>query len=329
MTTLSFPLRIHQAPSISEVFSYTEPTESRRRHDPTIWSAFHIGMRLKTGADRTRVSLATNLARVSYRPRRLSRALTPIDLVRWREFDFAFKAISRHMRRPRHVLDISSPKLLPLTIASRIPGCNVTVTDILQREVDWTRISASKLALKNVHAHVEDARSMSFDSNRFDLITSISVFEHIAPEHGGEIPAVQEMARVLAPGGIAVLTVPFSHKYFADYQKGSVYERTATSDKPIFFQRFYDMNLLQRNIVDASGLELLSLTFIDERHFLTNPRRRMAHFVNGTPRQVFWFGPTYPLLAHFFLSQPKPLEACVKPYIACLILRKQDGPSGI
>ncbi|HWB19983.1 MAG TPA: hypothetical protein VG711_06765, partial [Phycisphaerales bacterium] len=64
MTTLSFPLRIHQAPSISEVFSYTEPTESRRRHNPTIWSAFHIGMRLKTGADRTRVSLATNLARV-------------------------------------------------------------------------------------------------------------------------------------------------------------------------------------------------------------------------------------------------------------------------
>jgi SAM-dependent methyltransferase len=169
---------------------------------------------------------------------------------------------------------------------------------------------------------VQDARAFRYDDRRFDLITSISVFEHIAPEIDGELPAVREMARVLAPGGVAVLTVPFSKKYFADYVTGAAYERTGAAGEPIFFQRFYDHELLMRNIVRASGLELLELQFIEERYFLKDPRKRMAHYINGTARQTFWFGPLYPLLSHMFLSPPKPLEKCRKPYLACIVLRK-------
>jgi hypothetical protein len=41
-----------------------------------------------------------------------------------------------------------------------------------------------------------------------------------------------------------------------------------------------------------------------------------------TLRQRLVFGPFYHLFAMVFLSRPKQLEACVKAYIACLVLRK-------
>jgi hypothetical protein len=77
-----------------------------------------------------------------------------------------------------------------------------------------------------------------------------------------------------------------------------------------------------RNIVRASGLELVELNFIEERFFLKDPRKRMAHYINSTEQQNTWFGPWYPLLSHVFLSPPKPLAECRKPYLACVVLRK-------
>jgi SAM-dependent methyltransferase len=278
-------------------------------------------MQLKTGSTGSLASAGKKLLKLVHRPVKLSRCLSPIDFVRWREFDFALKAVGRFVSPPKYVLDISSPKLLPLTLAARVPGCHVVSTDILQREVDWTRSAAARLGLMNLTTRVEDAREMRFPDNRFDLITSISVIEHIAPEHGGEVPAMRQIARVLAPGGVAIITVPFSRTYFADYVTTDAYERGSVGE-PIFFQRFYDVELLQRNLIEASGLELSFLGFIEERFFSKNPRRRVAHYVNGSPRQTFWFGPAYPLLSKIFLSAPKPLDACVKPYLACLVLRK-------
>jgi SAM-dependent methyltransferase len=279
-------------------------------------------VQLKTGSSGGLLSTARKLASLVPHPLKLSRALSPMDFVRWREFDFALRAVSQYMPRPKNVLDISSPKLLPLTIAAQVGGCHVVATDILQREVDWTRSAAQRLGLMNVTTRIEDAREMRFPDNRFDLITSISVIEHIAPEIGGEVPAMKQIARVLAPGGVAIITVPFSRTYFADYVTASAYERQSIDGRPIFFQRFYDLGMLSRNIVGASGLRLSSLGFIEERFFSKNPRKRVAHYVNGSPRQTFWFGPAFPLLSRVFLSSPKKLTECTKPYLACIVLTK-------
>jgi SAM-dependent methyltransferase len=284
-------------------------------------------MQLKTSSDGSISGTLSKLVKLAPQPVKLSRALAPIDFVRWREFDFALRAASHFMSSPGQVLDLSSPKLLPLTIASKVRGCHVVATDILDREVNWVRSAGDRLGLMNLTARVEDARQLRFPDNRFDLITSVSVIEHIAPEHGGEIPAMREIARVLAPGGIAVITVPFSRSYFADYHTGNVYERENTNGEPIFFQRFYDQGMLMSNIVAASGLELASLGFIEERLCWKDPHKRVAHYVNGSPMQNFFCGPFYPLLSRIFLSAPKPLDGCTKPYLACIVLRKVTAPA--
>lgn len=299
MSSVSF-----SAAMVPNAASDSTQSHACKVHQPlNVWTAYRLGLRLKS-------------------PWQLSRWLTPIDYVRYRELDFALRAVERYKPFPRRVLDISSPKLIPLAIAHQYPGALVRATDIVQHEIDWVTRSARMLHLPNLQPELADARQLAYDDNAFDLVTSISVFEHIAPEIDGELPAVREMARVLAPGGVAVLTVPFSRQYFADYVAGDVYERTGHPGKPIFFQRFYDLPLLQRNLIDASGLELLDLRFIEERYFLTDPRKRMAHYINATPRQRFWFGPLYPLLSHIFLSPPKALDRCSKPYLACIVLRK-------
>lgn len=172
-------------------------------------------------------------------------------------------------------------------------------------------------------AELQDARSLRFPDESFDLVTSVSVFEHISPEQGGDIRAAREMGRVLRTNGIALLTVPFSNEYFAEFRRGTVYERSPErKGERIFFQRFYDMDTLQRNIAKASGLFLESVTFIEERFFFRDPKIRVAQFINGNFFQTVVFGPLYPALAKIFLTSPKELSSCRKPYIACLVLRK-------
>jgi SAM-dependent methyltransferase len=294
-----------------------------------VWTAYRLGLRLKTNTDGSAGAVATSLGRMWREPQRLSRALSPIDLVRWREFDFALRAVHRHAPGAARVLDISSPKLLPLALAAWLGARGqVCATDILQKEVDWVRGAADRLGLTNVECQVQDARRLPHPSGSFDLVTSISVFEHIAPEQDGEIPAVREMARVLAPGGTGIITVPFARRYFADYVTSAAYERDNPAGQPIFFQRFYDHHRLGRVFVESSGLQALSIRFVEERYFLSDPRKRLAHYVNGSARQQAWFGPLYPLIAHLFLSPPRSLEACgAKPYIACLVLRKPTEPT--
>lgn len=285
-----------------------------------VWTAWKVGMRTKTGGDGSRRAVFREVAKNLHKPERLSWTLRPMDFLRYREFDFALRAISE-MPKPARILDLSSPKLLPLTLAANLPECECISTDILEKEVDWTSEKSRLLKLGNLDSRQADARRLKFPSNHFDLVTSISVFEHIAPEIDGDLPAIREMARVLRPGGFAVITVPAARQYMADFQNADVYERKADGE-PNFFQRFYTPQMLQRNFIDEPDLEQVDLRFVEERYFSPNPRHRVAHWVNCSPRQNMLFGPLYPLLSHVFLSQPKPWEKCEKPYIACMVLRK-------
>jgi SAM-dependent methyltransferase len=253
--------------------------------------------------------------------------VTPIDFVRYREFAFAYSAICQFVPRPNFVLDISSPKLLPLTIGYALSRSKVVATDILLKEVSYVEHRKKSIGANNLGTSVIDVRFLPFENCIFDLVTSISVFEHIAPEKGGDLPAIREVTRVLRPGGVLILTVPFSREYFAEYVTRSVYERQQSNEEEsIFFQRFYDFKLLQSVFLRESGLKLEYLGFIYERFFSSDPRTRLAHYISASRRQRTLFGPLYPLLSRVFLSPPKPLSEEGKPYIACLILRKGERP---
>lgn len=78
----------------------------------------------------------------------------------------------------------------------------LTACDINENDIAY----AKKLnaGLTKVEYKVEDAVSLSFNNQQFDLIVSVDVIEHV----GQPEKMVEEMSRVLKPGGFAFITYP-------------------------------------------------------------------------------------------------------------------------
>ncbi len=76
-------------------------------------------------------------------------------------------------------------------------ACDINADDVAYAK-------ALNTSIKNLDYQVENALQLSFADNTFQLLVSVEVIEHVGhPER-----MVQEIARVLEPGGIAVITFP-------------------------------------------------------------------------------------------------------------------------
>ncbi len=83
------------------------------------------------------------------------------------------------------------------TYADKLIAC-----DINERDIAFARQLNSHLA--NVEYRVENALSLSFDDNTMDAVVSVDVIEHV----GEPWTMLAEVARVLKPGGYALITFP-------------------------------------------------------------------------------------------------------------------------
>ncbi len=74
--------------------------------------------------------------------------------------------------------------------------------DINEQDVAFAR--ALNRNVKNLDYQVENALELRFGKDAFDLLVSVEVIEHV----GKPQQMMQEVARVLRPGGIAIITFP-------------------------------------------------------------------------------------------------------------------------
>jgi SAM-dependent methyltransferase len=167
------------------------------------------------------------------------------------------------------ILDVGSPKMLGLYL-----GCNtqaeVTLTDISELNVDeyrtmWRGLEAN--AKGTVLFSLQDARSLEYPDSEFDIVYSMSVVEHIEGEEG-DSRAVRELLRVLKPGGLLVLSVPFGAQYVEQKRIGFSGAARKTGDhQAYFFQRIYDAPVFQKRILDhAAGMNQVTLVTVERRH---------------------------------------------------------------
>ena len=198
--------------------------------------------------------------------------LQPVNsYTRFPEYAWFDRAIAAHLAAlpggsRASILDVGSPKLLGLYLGVKTPA-ELTLTDISEVNIDeykpmWQALK--KRAKGAVGFSLQDARHIQFHDASFDVVYSMSVLEHIEGE-GGDSAAIAELLRVLKPGGLLVLSVPFGSSYVEQKRVGFAGAARKTGDQEVFFfQRIYDPAAFEQRIVcrlapGVSNLKLITI----------------------------------------------------------------------
>jgi len=185
--------------------------------------------------------------------------VNPLSCVRYMEFDFAARALADLPNGPARVLDVSSPRLFPFWAAEK-RGLRVTMINPDPKDIARTR---SVVALVRAHAGLEvagevDATRLPFEDDCFDVATSISVIEHVGGDGdapGGDSTVVDELVRVVRPGGRIVLTFPVKPTFENEYRAVDYYgtQESGPAGRH-FFQRFYDEKAIAGRLLGCPGI---------------------------------------------------------------------------
>jgi SAM-dependent methyltransferase len=222
----------------------------------------------------------------------LGKLLQPIvSPTRFSEYD----AVIRHLPLTDGLmLDVGSPKIFDLWLASRYP-VKILATDLwdlptAEYAPAWRLLTREHPAPGQVRFVTTDGTRTCFPAATFHCIFAISVIEHIPGD--GDRRFLDEAARLLAPGGTLVLSVPFATRYEEEYVNAPVYGDTRiTSDAapgPVFFQRVYDAEAAERRLMQHAALAVQDITTLALRlprlirlwHRLPTRLRGVTGFLN-------------------------------------------------
>lgn len=213
---------------------------------------------LPTAAALARYSVALGARALPRGPRREAawRIWMPLDVDRVHELPW----VGRRIRAAgaRRVLDIASPKLLACWLAEHTPA-EVVATDLWAAEIDaWRGLARAadprRARWRGLRLEVADATALTYEDASFDAAYSASVIEHIPGD--GDTAAMGELARVLRPGGLLALTFPYRSEHEDEYVERDLYGTPYTGE-PIFFQRHYSAESVERRLLAGGAFEVV------------------------------------------------------------------------
>lgn len=175
--------------------------------------------------------------------------LFPMDSVRYFEFNFLWDALSNHSIH--RYLDVSSPRLFPLMVVLKNKHLQAELINPDSADLSFTENLAKALGLEG-RCELHDCliSAAPFEPRSFDVVTSISVVEHIPDDK----EAVRKMWELVRPGGRLLLSVPCAAQACDEFMDRNEYGLLEPNeDGFFFFQRFYDNRLLSDNIFKVTG----------------------------------------------------------------------------
>lgn len=179
--------------------------------------------------------------------------INPIDSTRDIEFCYLIKYLGQNNLIPENILDISSPFVMAYVLSKQ---SKVIKTDINPVEMEMIKES------QNLKFKLEDGTKLSFADNSFDLVYSISVIEHIYQKY---TDAVNEMIRVLKPGGYLYLTFPVAPKHQEEWLDYKVYAEQYEKANKTFFQYRFDSIDMEHLLALMENVELIVSSIYWER----------------------------------------------------------------
>jgi SAM-dependent methyltransferase len=173
----------------------------------------------------------------------------PMDSTRYFEFAFMWDALTK-LSFTRY-LDVSSPRLFPIILTLKKDNLVSELMNPDLADLSLTVRLIKSLRLENrCNLHGCLIGDAPFEHGSFDVITSISVVEHIPKD----IEAIDGMWNLLKPGGRLLLTLPCAAEASEQYIDRNEYGLlTPDNDGFFFFQRLYDQRLLEERIFSVTG----------------------------------------------------------------------------
>lgn len=198
-----------------------------------------------------------------------------------------FVNVMRHVGSGERVLNVGcGDGHYNIFLANRfkeVYGIDVNPTDIA--------IAKKVYHQKNIMYFIASATSIPFPDNHFDRVVCIEVLEHVKDHK----QAIREIARVLKPGGIGIVTVPSENYPFTYDPINWICERLFARYFPIGLwgfghHRLYTMNKLER-LFNHAGLVAIQ-------------KKYLLHFVSGLVENYYLINLLQPLTK----SDPKNLD---------------------
>lgn len=182
----------------------------------------------------------------------------PMDSFRYFEFDFFWRFISPDGFRIRNWLDVSSPRNFLLRgVDAKMPERMILLNPD-SNDLEETRslfLSSEGTHLSRLEFRQEKISEFHGEAESFDMISSISVLEHLPIEDSRV--ALQKLWKLLRPKGHLLLSVPCSRVPYEEYIDFNEYGlMEADGSGYVFGQRFYSEALLQEEIYNVTGAPL-------------------------------------------------------------------------
>jgi SAM-dependent methyltransferase len=208
----------------------------------------------------------------------------PMDSTRYFEFDFIWRRVAG--LKSQTYLDVSSPRLFPLMLIRAQPWLRAKLINPDQPDLDETRRLIAALKL-NTRCYLDGylIEDVPYENQSFDLITCISVLEHIPDNHS----ALRRIWSLLKPGGRLFITVPCLATAAEQYVDKNLYGLAVPKDEDFtFLQYYYDDSLLRRFVFTITG-EPRSFAVYGEK--LQGNFRRYVDKAISTPFEDRWKDP--------------------------------------
>lgn len=174
----------------------------------------------------------------------------PVESTRYFEFGLAWDFLS-DITISRY-LDVSSPRLFPLALMTQRREATAELINPNREDLKATAGLvrtcglADRCTLRG--CLIEEA---ALRPSTFDLITSLSVIEHIPEDKN----ALQQMWGLLRPGGKLVLSVPCAAAAEQQYIDVDQFGLQRPDEEGFFFLQYvYDDALLQERVYSVAGL---------------------------------------------------------------------------
>lgn len=217
----------------------------------------------------------------------------PMDSVRYFEFDFIWKSITK---KPLGVyLDLSSPRLFPALLLEKMPDAVAFLVNPNGNDLQMTHNLISTLRLDDRCTFIQTVvENLDFPDEKFETITSISVIEHI-PDNG-DLQAVTKLWKMLRFGGRLFLTVPCASEATIEYIDFNEYGLLVPDkDNYVFGQRFYNEEVLNERIFVVTGQPIRFAIYGEKQPgvFFKNREQKLSNPFYPYWREPYMMGKDY------------------------------------